>query len=158
MVTVGSGGRIAAGTDLANRTLNLGSTLQIDGGKYRVTLFGGGNEEASKLAVAVAVTLTNSPAVELDLNGQTVAGLRAGGPRTYTILTTPTVTPNGFAPVDFTALGFDASEWSLSYPNGNTVVLSFTPVPVPELAAVLAIAAGLGGVCGLVRRARLRAS
>jgi autotransporter-associated beta strand protein len=157
-VLVGSGGRIIAGTDLANRTLNLGNLLQIDGGRYRVTLFGGGNEEASNLAVTGATTLTNSPAVELDLNGQTVAGLRAGGPRTYTILTTPTVTPNGFAPVDFTALGFAATEWSLSYPNGNSVVLSFTPVPVPEPAAVLAIAAGVGGVCGLVRRARFRAS
>jgi autotransporter-associated beta strand protein len=155
-VSVASGGRVTAGTDLASRTLTLGGTLQIDGGKYRVTLFGGGNEEASKLAVAAAATLTNSPAVELDLNGQTVAGLRAGGPRTYTILTASSVTPNGFAPANFTALGFDASEWSLSYPNGNSVVLSFTPVPVPEPTAVLALAAGIAGACGLVRRGRAR--
>src|SRR5205814_7057355 len=101
--------RITAGTALAARTLALGSTLQIDAGKYRVTLFGGGNDEASRLVVAGAATLTNGPAVELDLNGQTVAGLRGGGPRTYTILTAASVTPNGFAPADFTALGFDAS-------------------------------------------------
>jgi hypothetical protein len=154
-VTVGSAGRITAGTDNANRTLNLGGTLQIDGGKYRVTLFGGGNEEASRLAVTAAATLTNSPTVELDLNGQTVAGLRGGGPRTYTILTASSVTPNGFAPVNFTALGFDASEWSLSYPNGNSVVLSFTPVPEP--AVVFGLAAGLLGVGRLARRHPWRA-
>jgi autotransporter-associated beta strand protein len=149
-VSVGSAGRITAGTDLAGRTLNLGSTLQIDAGKYRVTLFGGGNDEASRLVVTGAATLTNSPTVELDLNGQTVAGLEAGGPRTYTILTASSVTPNGFAPPNFTSLGFGASEWSLSYPNGNTVVLSFTPVPEP--ATVLALAAGVLGLAGIVRR------
>jgi autotransporter-associated beta strand protein len=154
-VTVGSTGRITAGTSLATRILNLGSTLQIDGGRYRVTLFGSGNDEASRLAVVGAATLTNSPSLELDLNGQTVQSLREGGPRTYMILNAASVTPNGFAPPNFTSLGFDASEWSLSYPNGNTVLLSFNPVPVPEPTAGLALAAGLAGAGWLARRGRL---
>jgi autotransporter-associated beta strand protein len=154
-VTVNPGGRITAGTGPANRILTLGSSLTIDGGRYRVVLFGSGNELASWVAAAGSVSLFNSPVLELDLDGQTVAGLRAGGPKQYTILTGSSVTPGGFAPPDFTALGFDPSEWSVSYPNGNSAVLHFTPVPEP--AAVLGLAAAGLGLAGLARRKSRRA-
>lgn len=148
-VTVGANGRVTAGTDPANRILALGSTLAVEGGKYRVVLFGPENEQSGRLSVAGGVTLTGAASLELDLNGQTVAGLRAGGPRTYTILTAGSVTGT-FAAPNFTAQGFASSEWAVSYPGGNAVVLTFTPVPEP--AAVLALAAAGLGAAGLCRR------
>lgn len=149
-VTVSSGGRITAGTSLANRTLTLGDTLAVNAGTYRVTLFGANTDEASRLAVTGAATLSNAPLLDLDLNGQTVAGLRAAGPHSYTVLTAGSVTGT-FAVPNFASLGFEPNEWTVAYPGGTAVVLTFTPVPEPG--TVLAVGLlGLGLVRGLRRR------
>ena len=145
-VTVGAGGRITAGTSLSFRRLWLDDSLAINGGRYRVVLYGNGNQFASLLEVAGAATLTNSPEFELDLNGLTVDGMRAAGPRIYTVLFAQQSVTGTFAAPDFSAVGFDPSEWSVSYPaDGKQVVLKFTPVPEP--AGVLLVAGVVLGLC-----------
>ena len=95
--TVGSSGRIKPGTDATNRTLNIANTLAVTGGKFVVTLFGVGSETSGTVAATGAVTLSGSPTLELDLNGQSVAAIQAAGPATYTIITGGSVTGT-FAP------------------------------------------------------------
>ncbi len=151
-VTVAAGATIAAGTAAATPTLSLGNGLTLNG-KNQVTLFSIGS--ASKLDVISGAVNLNNAALELVLGpGVTVAGLRAAGPQSYTIIDAANGQLNGtFATTDFTTAGFAASEWNVSYdaPTGNAT-LNFTPVPEPALVLGLGAVALLAG--RVVRRSR----
>jgi autotransporter-associated beta strand protein len=143
-VTVTTNGVITAGNATATKTLTLGNTLAITGGKYRVALFGTASEEASLIAATGTVTLSGGAGLELDLGAQTVDGLRATGAKTYSVVTAGAVSGT-FTTNNFVALGFQSSEWAISYPGGNTVLLTFTPVPEPGVVLLVA-AVGVGFV------------
>lgn len=58
-------------------------------------------------------------------------------------------------PAQLTAQGFAASEWSVSYPGGTAVLLTFTPVPEPGMVLGPA-AAGLGIAATVLSRPQPR--
>ena len=156
-------GTLTAGT-AADRTLNTGAIdLQ---GNYRVRLFGTAAEQSSRVDSSGVVALNSSLArIELDLGAETVAGIRTGGAKSYTVLTGVGGGGNGVTgvffnapvsgPLDFSSLGFTPTEWAIQY-NASNVVLTFTPVPEP--AAVLGIAAAGLALARLVRRGSPRPS
>jgi len=140
-VSVANGGTITAGASTGgDRSLDTGPlTLQ---GRYRVTIFGLTNTDASRLNVSGAIDLSSvNDSLLIELNGPTVATLRASGPHTYTVASS-TGLLGTINTSDFTTVGFQAGEWSISYPS-NSIVLNFTPVPEPASIIVFA-AASLG--------------
>ena len=140
-VTVAAGATITAGVSPSASSLTLGSGLTLNG-RYLVTLFS--NTTASRLiAPAGTVTLTGG-SLELALgSGVTVAGMRAAGPQSYTIIDAANSQLSGtFSTTNFTNAGFAASEWTVAYnPGTGNASLNFTPVPEP--ATVLGLAAAM---------------
>jgi len=155
-VTIGAGTTISAGTATAtpNLTLNNGLTLS---GRYLATLYS--NTASSNLVLPTGTAAIGGGSLELALgSGVTVAGLRASGPHTYTILDAANGQLTGtFATTNFTSAGFSASEWSVTYDNtSGNVTLNFTPVPEPG--TTLGIAAGSLAGFLFIRRRSMRAA
>ena len=144
-VSVAAGATITAGVSPSASPLTLGSGLTLNG-RYLVTLFS--NTAASQLiAPAGTVTLTGG-SLELALgSGVTVAGMRAAGPQSYTIIDAANSQLSGtFSTTNFTNAGFAASEWTVAYnPGTGNASLNFTPVPEP--ATVLGLAAAMLLTC-----------
>jgi autotransporter-associated beta strand protein len=151
-VTVGTGGTITAGTSPAATTLTLGNGLTLNG-EYQVTLFS--NTTSSRLVATSGLVSLTGGSLELALgSGVTVAGMRAAGPQSFTIIDAANNQLSGnFSTTNFTTAGFLASEWSVTTnPATGNATLNFTPVPEP--AAVLGLAAG-GLLAGCLLRRRL---
>ena len=150
-VTVAAGATITAGDSPAATTLTLGNGLTLNG-RYLVTLFS--NSTASGLvAPGGTVTLTGG-SLELALgSGVTVAGMRAAGPQSFTIVDAANNQLSGnFSTTNFTTAGFAASEWSVTTnPATGNATLNFTPVPEP--ATVFGLASG-GLLAGCLLRRR----
>jgi fibronectin-binding autotransporter adhesin len=139
-VTVGAAGTITAGTSPSTSTLTLGNGLTLNG-EYLVTLFS--NTSSSRIVATSGMVSLTGGSLELALgSGVTVAGMRAAGPQSFTIIDAANNQLSGnFSTTNFTTAGFLASEWSVTTnPTTGNATLNFTPVPEP--AAVLGLAAG----------------
>ncbi len=163
-VSVNNGGTITAGTGVGSSALAIGANgLTLNNSStYQVKLFGTGPNDISLLNVTGDVTIGSGALLKLDLSGLSssdVSNLRTavgqGNTQTYTIIT-GTGSVGNFSASNFSISNvgsFNSSEWSLvTNPSAGTVQLAFSPVPVPEPATVLGIAAGALGLGGLVRR------
>jgi len=143
-VTVAAGATITAGTSPSTPSLTIGGNLALNG-RYLVTLFSPGS--ASQLVLPTG-TASLGGSLELALgSGVTVAGMRAGGSQSFTIVNAANGQLSGtFATTDFTTAGFAASEWSISYDTASgNATLNFTPVPEPALLLGVCATALLAG-------------
>jgi fibronectin-binding autotransporter adhesin len=158
-----AGGMIEAGegTSDPNLTVTNGLTMAADS-KYRVTLFGTGANDISRVNVTGGTTsIATGADLDLNLSGLDAAQAQAlrdavgvGNSRDYVVLAaTGTIGGGGFTAGNFTITDtghFVPGEWSLANggAGGSTVVLRFTPVPEPAgLLAVAAVAVAAGVVC-----------
>jgi hypothetical protein len=99
---------------------------------------------ASRLIAPAGTVALTGGSLELALgSGVTVAGMRATGPQSYTIIDAANSQLSGtFSTTNFTNAGFAASEWTVAYnPGTGNASLNFTPVPEP--ATVLGLAAAM---------------
>jgi autotransporter-associated beta strand protein len=148
-------GTLMPGTSAATPQLNAGAVTFGANSVLRATLFGTG---ANQIGTLNANSIDGSPQIVLDLSKVDAGALRSAvgnDPRTYTIIQSSTPLSN-FTPTDLTLIGignFNSSEWSISSSSvGNTVQLTFSPVPEP--ASILLI--GAFGLAALRRRRSLQ--
>jgi hypothetical protein len=144
VVTIAGGGTVAPGNGAASGKLTFqgGLTLQAGSAFDVVT----GNGSASSVAVFGPLDVTGGTRTLAILDD---GSLVPGKPYTYTIATMSTTF--GFSPSSFSVTagnfgGFLGTP-TVTNPGGNSLVLSFTPVPEPAaaLAACALVAAGWAG-------------
>lgn len=145
-VTIASGGKLAAviGSDGTNSELAVGaSTLELSTGSIlKFTSISGFSHTQ-----AATYTLASFAEGSLKLDGETKSNGYTFGSYTHGTGATGPVTIDASAVSGLTA----GNSFSLTMDGGN-LVLSFSPVPVPEPATVLGIAAAALGAGGFVRR------
>ncbi|WP_439621300.1 autotransporter-associated beta strand repeat-containing protein [Gemmata sp.] len=163
--TIGSNGTVEGGSSTLSPGLNVATSLAFGSGStYSVKLFGTSLYDISLLsadpgAITIDATPNTGARLRLDLSAlsaEDVATLRSLGANNYTVIrvanggSTQNFHESNFSISD---LGhFDSSEWTLVTNPSSGVQLLFTPVPVPEPAAVLGVAVAALGFGGFVRR------